>query len=396
MDHRFEITSTCKATAARTGKLHVAHGVVVTPTFMPVGTQATVKALAPDDLHSAGAQIVLGNTYHLYLRPGIEVVRDMGGLHKFMSWDRPILTDSGGFQVFSLAALRRVDDGGVLFRSHLDGSEHFLTPELATQYQETLGSDIAMVLDVCHPHDADLAATKGALARTHRWAERCLKSHQRSDQALYAIVQGGASVELRLESIKFLVSLGFPGYAVGGLSVGEPKTVTSGLLERIAGALPRAQPHYFMGLGAPDDIVRAVSYGMDMFDSVLPTRLGRHGAVYTFKGRVNLRNSAYERCDGPVDRSCDCYACRTFSMSYIHHLFRCDELLAYRLATLHNVRFMMRLMETVREAIASGGFDEYRQEFLASYRPSNEEVRLEQKRRWLNSKVECALGPNIY
>jgi len=380
-----DITSRCVSTKARAGVLRTSHGDVTTPTFMPVGTQGTVKSLTPCDLREIGAGIVLGNTYHLYLRPGISTVGRFGGLHGFMAWDGPILTDSGGYQVFSLAALRRIGEEGVSFCSHVDGSEHFLTPELAVDYQERLGSDIAMVLDVCHPHDLGLAGTREAMERTHRWAERCLNSHRRQEQLLFAIVQGGTSVELRLESARFLTSLPFPGYAIGGLSVGEPKATTWAVLERTIDELPADRPRYFMGVGAPDDIVRSVAMGVDMFDSVLPTRVARHGAVFTPTGRVNLRNSIYRESDESLDATCDCYTCHTFPVAYLHHLFKCEELLAYRLATLHNLRFMVSHMHNIRQAIVEGRFAEFKEKFLSTYKPSDEQVRLEQKRKWFDA-----------
>ncbi|MBI2957577.1 MAG: tRNA guanosine(34) transglycosylase Tgt [Chloroflexi bacterium] len=378
----FEVTASALDAGARAGNLLTMHGSVPTPAFMPVGTQGTVKSLTPEDLECAGTCVVLANTYHLYLRPGIDIIEHMGGLHRFMAWNGPILTDSGGFQVFSLAGLRRVSDEGVLFSSHIDGGDHFFTPESAIAYQERLGSDIAMVLDVCHAHDLDAAGAKKAMDLTHRWAARCLQAHQRSEQALFGIVQGGTNIEFRLESAHFLASQGFQGYAIGGLSVGEPKETTWNVLEATLPALPCDSPRYLMGVGAPDDIVRSVALGVDLFDSVLPTRVARHGAVYTTGGRLNLRNAQYERCEEPIDRECDCYTCRTFTTAYMHHLFRCEELLAYRLATIHNVRFMVRLMSGIRQAILGGRFADYQAEFLGRYKPPDEQARLEQKRKW--------------
>ena len=384
-NNSFTVKSTSRDTRARGAELVTGHGTIATPAFMPVGTQGTVKTVTPDELRTIGVDMLLGNAYHLYLRPGIEAVDKLGGLHKFMGWNGPILTDSGGFQIFSLAGLRRINDAGVVFSSHIDGSEHFLTPELATEAQEKLGADIAMVLDVCHRYDLDLCGAREALELTHRWATRCLKSHERAGQALYAIVQGGTSVELRQESARFLSSLDFSGYAVGGLSIGEPKTVTWAILEKTIDELPVDRPRYFMGLGAPDDIVRAVAGGVDLFDSALPTRVARHGAMFTLDGRRNITNAAYRQHDGPFDLECDCYTCRTFSAAYLHHLFRCEELLAYRLATIHNLRFMVRLMARIRESLADGEFHSFQENFLSRYQPSDEQVRLEQKRKWARS-----------
>ncbi|MBI2857210.1 MAG: tRNA guanosine(34) transglycosylase Tgt [Chloroflexi bacterium] len=391
MGHAFKLIASCPTSSARAGQLETSHGVVLTPAFLPVGSQGAVKTLAPGDLATAGVSMVLGNTYHLYLRPGVETVAKLGGLHRFMAWDGPILTDSGGFQVFSLASLRRVTDEGVLFRSHVDGSEHFLSPELTTGIQERLGSDIAMVLDQCHEHSLGREDAREALDRTHRWAVRCLEAHRAPRQALYAIVQGGMVPALRRESARFLASLGFHGYAIGGLSVGEPRAATWNMLEESVTWLPSGSPRYLMGVGAPDDIIRGVARGVDLFDCVLPTRLGRHGVAFTGMGRLNLRNAAFAEKDEPLEADCDCYACRTFSRAYLHHLVRCDEMLVCRLLTLHNLRFMMTLMRRMREAIVQGSFASFHDEFLCSYVPPDENVRLEQKRRWLSGKARGAL-----
>jgi queuine tRNA-ribosyltransferase len=371
---------------ARAGELYTSHGKVLTPVFMPVGSQATVKTLTPADIKDVGFNMVLANTYHLYLRPGIDVIEKLGGLHRFMAWDGAILTDSGGYQVFSLSPLCKISDEGVTFRSHIDGSEHFLTPELAVQYQESLGSDIIMVLDECSAYGDSEEKVQQAMARTHRWAERCLQAHQNSEQSLYAIVQGGMFPELRRESAAYLTCLDFPGYAIGGLSVGEPKEITSTLVEQTALLLPEKKPRYLMGVGAPEDIVEGVARGIDVFDCALPTRVARNGALFTRKGRINIRRAAYSKMDRPIDPDCDCYACRTFSAAYFSHLFRSEELLALRLATVHNLRFISNLMNDIRSAITDGTFDAFRENFLAGYKTTDEQTRVDQKQRWLKKR----------
>jgi len=358
------------------------HGIVPTPVFLPVASQGSVKTLAPDEVKVLGLNMILANTYQLYLRPGMAVIERMGGLHRFMGWDGAILTDSGGYQIFSLASLRRVSDDGVLFRSHIDGSEHFITPELAIQLQETIGADVIMVLDEC-PVDAGRESVLNAVRRTRQWAERCLKAQRRSDQALFAIVQGGTFPELRRQSAEELVALDFPGYAIGGLSLGEPKTVTLAITEETVAFLPENKPRYLMGVGSPEDIVGGVARGIDIFDSVMPTRVARHGAFFTRLGRVNIRNAVYGQQAEPIEPDCDCYTCRSFSAAYLHHLFSCQELLAYRLATIHNLAFISRLMQKMRESILNGAFGSFQEDFLAGYQPTNEQVRLEQKQKWL-------------
>ncbi len=386
MSTSFEVKGTCPHTAARAGVLTTPHGEVPTPTFVPVGTQATVKSLSPEEISALGTRMVLGNTYHLYLRPGIEVIERLGGLHRFMGWHRPLITDSGGYQVFSLARLRRVSDEGVLFRSHIDGSEHFFTPELAIQFQETLGADIIMALDECPPYSDDREAVKQATQRTHRWAERCLRSRKRQDQALYGIVQGGVFGELRRDSANFLTSLGFEGYAIGGLSLGEPKEVTAEMVAETVARLPQDKPRYLMGVGSPDDLVEGVSRGIDIFDSALPTRIARNGGLFTTGGRCIIRNAQFRDRDRPIEEECDCYTCRHFSAAYLHHLFRCEELLAYRLATLHNLRFVVRLMEQMREHILSDTFPSFKHSFLSSYQPTDEGIRFDQRQKWLKAR----------
>tara|TARA_B100001971_G_C18217874_1_gene555106 strand:- start:274 stop:1344 length:1071 start_codon:yes stop_codon:yes gene_type:complete len=351
-----------------------------------VGSQAAVKTLTPEELSGLGVSMVLANAYHLYLRPGISIIENAGGLHRFMAWNGAILTDSGGYQLFSLASLSRVSDEGVTFRSHIDGSQHFITPELAISFQEALGGDIIMVLDECLASDASFEKIRVAMDRTHQWAKRCQQAHKRRDQALYAIVQGGVSAELRRQSAKYLTSLDFSGYAIGGLSLGESREVTQAMISETVALLPKDKPRYLMGVGSPESIIEAVSNGIDIFDSALPTRVARNGALFTPLGRVNISNSIYSRMEKPLDPECQCYTCQTFSTAYLHHLFRCDELLAYRLATIHNLNFLSSLMSKTRAAILDNTFISFRDNFLKSYEPTNEQVRLEQKQRWLKSR----------
>ena len=386
MNSNFRLIRTCPDSKARAGELVTPHGMVLTPVFLPVGSQGAVKTLTPEEVKSLGITMVLANTYHLYLRPGIAVIEKMGGLHKFMGWDRAILTDSGGYQIFSLAPLRRVSDEGVMFRSHIDGSEHFITPELIIQFQESLGADIIMVLDECPAYNDSFEKVRMAMTRTHQWAERCQQSQKHSDQALYAIVQGGVFPQLRRQSAEYLTSLGFAGYAIGGLSLGEPKKVTLAMTEQTVALLPRDKPRYLMGIGSPEDIIEGVAGGVDIFDSALPTRVARNGALFTPLGRVNIRNAAYSQIEQPIVSDCNCYTCRNFSASYLHHLFSCDELLAYRLATIHNLNFISDLMHKIRGAILSGTFSSFKDNFLADYKPTDEQIRLDQKQRWLKSR----------
>ncbi len=382
----FEVESTCPQTSARAGMLTTPHGSVPTPAFMPLATQGSVKSLSPDDVQNLEAKILLGNAYHLYLRPGIEIINEFGGLRRFMAWEGPILTDSGGFQVFSLGHLRKINDEGAVFCSHIDGSEHFLTPELAIEIQETLGADIVMAFDECAPHDASPETVREAMNRTHRWAERCLARHRRRDQALFGIVQGGTSLEMRRESAGTLVKMDFPGYAIGGLSVGEPKDFMYPVTRETAALLPADKPRYLMGVGSPEDLVECVSYGVDMFDCALPTRIARNGALFTRDGRVNLRNARFKNQMEPIDPSCDCYTCRTFSAAYLHHLFKCGELLGYRLATIHNLRFILKLMDRMRRAIIEGDFPQFKEDFLAGYRTVDEQTRVTQKAKWISTQ----------
>ena len=382
----FRLVQTCLHSKARAAELITPHGIVPTPVFLPVGSQATVKTLTPDELKDIGIPVVLANTYHLYLRPGIAVIEKMGGLHKFMAWDRPILTDSGGYQIFSLAALRQVSDEGILFRSHIDGSQHLITPELAIQFQEILGADIIMVLDECPASDGSIEKVQVATDRTRRWAERCQRAQRRNDQELFAIVQGGVFPQLRHQSAEYLTSLDFCGYAIGGLSLGEPKTATLAMIEETVALLPETKPRYLMGVGSPEDLLEGVARGVDMFDSALPTRVARNGALFTWQGRRNIGNAAYKQMDEPITHDCDCYTCRTFSAAYLHHLFSCDELLGYRLATIHNLNFISSLMHKIRDAIQNGTFGSFKDDFLLNYKPTDERTRLNQKQRWLKSR----------
>jgi len=374
MSFSFELQVEDKNSQARAGTIHTAHGDIPTPVFAPVGTQATVKTLTPTDLHELGATLILSNTYHLYLRPGSNLIADFGGLHNFMQWDGPILTDSGGFQVFSLESLRNIDEDGVTFRSHLDGSEHRFTPERVVAIQEQLGADIIMAFDECPPpHDYDYNVE--AMERTHRWAERCRAAQTRTDQALYGIVQGGTFADLRAQSAEFLASLDFPGYGIGGLSVGETKAQMHHMLEVMHPILPRHKPRYLMGVGSPEDLFEGVARGVDQFDCVLPTRIARNGAVFTHGGRLNLRNARFATDKQPIEEGCQCYTCRTFSRAYLRHLIVAKEILALRLTTLHNLHFMLETMRRIRQSIIDGTFAAYKAKFLADYQAVPEEKR---------------------
>jgi queuine tRNA-ribosyltransferase len=353
--------------AARIGRFHTPHGVIPTPIFAPVGTAATVKALRPRDLHELGADLVLSNTYHLYLRPGDELVRDMGGLHQFMQWDKPILTDSGGFQVFSLGDTRKIDDDGVTFKSHLDGSLHRFSAETSIKIQENLGADIIMMWDECaNPNDYDYQRYS-LDHRTHPWALRCVAAKTRADQALFGIVQGGIFQDLRMESAEFLAKLDLPGYAIGGLAVGETKREMYQTLDWLNPVLPANKPRYLMGVGAPEDLVNAVLRGVDIFDCVLPTRLARHGSAFILGGRLNMKNKKFERDETPLDPICTCETCRTFSRAYIRHLVKANEILGHILLTIHNVHFLLELMRQMREAVAEGRLDRFAADFLSHY-----------------------------
>jgi len=367
-DFIFTIERSDTSCSARAGLIHTPHGGIPTPVFAPVGTQATVKTLTPDELADMGATLILANTYHLYLRPGAEVIARLGGLHQFMGWSGPILTDSGGFQVFSLESLRKVSDEGVVFRSHIDGSEHFFSPEKAIEIQEQLGADIIMVLDEC-PDPMDYEYNKAALERTHRWAERCLRAHTRVDQALFGILQGGIFPDLRRESARFLTSLDFAGYAIGGLSVGEPKEKMWEMLDITVPLLPANKPRYLMGVGSPEDLFEGVERGIDIFDCALPTRLARNGAVFTSRGRINLRKAEFAEDAAPIEEGCGCYTCRHFSRAYLRHLFKAGEILGLRLNTIHNLYFLLDLMRHIRAAILEGSFMALKGSFLSEYTP---------------------------
>ena len=351
---------------SRAGVFHTPHGDVLTPVFMPVGTQATVKAIPPRDLTELGASMVLANTYHLYLRPGDLLVARQGGLHKFMRWDGPILTDSGGFQVFSLSEMRKIDDDGVTFKSHLDGSMHRLTPEKSISIQQNLGSDVIMCFDECPP-PTDREYNVISMARTHAWAERCKTAHTRADQALFGIVQGGVFRELREESARAIGAMDFPGHGIGGLAVGETKQDMLATLEWMDAALPVEKPRYLMGVGEPIDLINGVARGMDLFDCVLPTRLARHGAAFTDVGRINMRNKLYEEDEQPLNPGCACYACKTFTRAYIRHLLHVGEILGLYLMSLHNVHFLIQLMADIRQAIFDDRFDQFAADWSARY-----------------------------
>lgn len=361
----FEEVSRSSSCPARTGRLHTAHGVVETPAFMPVGTQATVKALTPSELLECGAQILLGNTYHLYLRPGHELISGLGGLHRFMGWEGPILTDSGGFQVYSLAALRRIQEEGATFRSHIDGSLHVLTPELAIEAQEAFGSDVMMCLDTCIPHPAPEQEVRRATELTTRWARRCLSARTREDLLLFAIVQGGMSPAWRRQSAEDLLALDFDGYALGGLSVGEPKELMLGAIEAARPLIPKRYPVYLMGVGSPEDLVEGVSRGVDLFDCVLPTRNARNGMLFTSFGHIVIKNAHHKADSQPIDSACGCYTCRHFSRAYLRHLFVARELLAYRLNSIHNLHYFLDLVQEMRQAIEDDRFEVFRREFYA-------------------------------
>ncbi len=364
---QFELIKTCKQSGARLGVLHTPHGDIHTPVYMPVGTIATVKAVMPKDLEDIGAQIILSNTYHLHLRPGEDLVKEAGGLHRFMNWKKPILTDSGGFQVFSLAGIRKIKEEGVTFQSHIDGSRRFISPEVSMQIQQDLGSDIAMAFDVCSPYPCDYDTAKENMDRTHRWAKRCQAYHSRPDQALFGIVQGAFYKDLRVESAKTLADMDFIGYGIGGLSVGEPKPIMYDMLEELMPHMPVHKPRYLMGVGSPDCLVEGVLRGVDMFDCVLATRVARNGTILTGRGRLVVRNADCARDFSPLEEGCDCYTCRNFSRAYIRHLFKAQEILGAQLASIHNLRFLTRLMEQVRDAIREDRLLDFRNAFFANY-----------------------------
>ena len=364
----YELKKICKQSGARLGVLHTPHGDIETPTFMPVGTQASVKGISPGELREMNAVIILSNTYHLYLRPGHELVREAGGLHKFMNWDRAILTDSGGFQIFSLSTLRKITEEGVYFNSHLDGSRHFISPEKAMEIENALGADIIMAFDECAPYPSTYEYTKKSMYMTTRWAERCMKAHTDTErQSLFGIVQGGMYADLRRISAQDLVAMDFPGYAIGGLSVGEPAPLMYEMLEETVPLLPDNKARYLMGVGTPDYLIEGAIRGIDMFDCVLPTRIGRNGTCMTSRGKVIVRDAAYARDFGPVDPECGCPACRDHTRAYIRHLIKAGEMYGLRLTTLHNLHFLINLMKQVRYAILNDSLLDFRREFYEKY-----------------------------
>lgn len=365
---RYELIKECKQSGARLGRLHTPHGVIDTPIFMPVGTQATVKAMTPEELKDMEAQIILSNTYHLYLRPGHDLVKEAGGLHKFMNWDRPILTDSGGFQVFSLGDLRKITEEGVEFQSHIDGSKHFLSPEKVMEIETALGADIIMAFDECAPFPADHDYVKKSLERTTRWAVRCKEAHTNTEnQALFGIVQGGMYKDLREQSARELVALDFPGYSIGGLSVGEPKDLMYEVLDYTTPLLPKDKPRYLMGVGSPDALIEGVIRGIDMFDCVLPTRIARNGTAMTSQGKVAIKNAKFTRDFTPLDPECECYCCKNYTKAYLRHLYKADEILSARLMSTHNLHFLIDLMKKVREAIMEDRLLDFKEEFFKKY-----------------------------
>ncbi|KGR83434.1 tRNA guanosine(34) transglycosylase Tgt [Lysinibacillus odysseyi] len=365
---RYELIKTCKQTGARLGIVHTPHGSFETPTFMPVGTQATVKAMSPEELKEMNAGIILSNTYHLWLRPGNDIVKEAGGLHKFMNWDRPILTDSGGFQVFSLSQFRKIEEEGVHFRNHLNGDKLFLSPEKAMEIQNDLGSDIMMAFDECPPYPATHEYMLKSVDRTTRWAKRCKEAHQRPDeQGLFGIIQGGEYEDLRRRSAEALVELDFPGYAVGGLSVGEPKDVMNRVLDFTTPLMPADKPRYLMGVGSPDSLIDGSIRGIDMFDCVLPTRIARNGTLMTSEGRMVIKNAKYARDFRPIDENCDCYTCKNYTRAYVRHLLRTEETFGLRLTSYHNLRFLIKLMEDVRQAIREDRLGDFKEEFFEKY-----------------------------
>lgn len=365
---KFRVLKESTETNARLGELQTPHGIIETPIFMPVGTRATVKAMTPEEVRDLGAQIILSNTYHLYLRPGHKLIEEAGGLHKFMNWNGPILTDSGGFQVFSLGDLRKITEEGVEFRSHIDGSKHFISPEKSIEIQNSLGSDIMMAFDECTPYPSTYEYTKKSMERTSRWAKRCKDYHKDwENQGLFGIIQGGMYKDLREQSVKEITEIGFPGYAIGGLSVGEPKELMCEMLDFTTPLLPKDKPRYLMGVGSPDYLFESVIRGIDMADCVLPTRIARNGTVMTSQGRVTIRNAKYSKDFSKLDPECDCYTCRNYSKAYIRHLFNVNEILGARLATIHNLYFLIKLMENIRKAIKEDRLLEYKNEFYKKY-----------------------------
>ncbi len=385
----FTIDAECPETWARAGTIQTPHGTILTPIFMPVGTQATVKSVSPEELRTAGATIILANTYHLMLRPGSPLIASFGGLHPFMHWDGPILTDSGGFQVWSLGHLRKLSEEGVIFKSHLDGSQHMLTPERVMEIEAELGADIILPLDICAPYPCSLIEAHKAMESTHRWQERALlaKEHYRPEQTLFGIIQGAFEPELRQQSAHIIASMPFPGFSIGGLSVGEPKAKMWEMLRSVTPELPREKPRHLLGVGSPEDLVIGVGLGMDMFDCVLPTRVARHGGLFTQYGRINIKSARFRSERGPIEEGCDCYTCQNYSAAYVHHLVRTGEQLYSRLGSIHNIRFMLRLASQLRAAISTGTYVIFRDKFLAHYIPASEQVREDQREKWKAAKI---------
>ncbi|OGL40227.1 MAG: tRNA guanosine(34) transglycosylase Tgt [Candidatus Schekmanbacteria bacterium RIFCSPHIGHO2_02_FULL_38_11] len=364
---KFNVLKKEKSSKARLGKLSTPHGGIETPVFMPVGTQGTVKAVCSEDLIKAGAEIILSNTYHLYLRPGHELIRDFGGLHRFINWERPILTDSGGFQIYSLAQFRKIQEEGVMFQSHIDGSSHFITPEKAIEIQEAIGADIIMAFDECIPYPSEYEYCKNSTEMTLRWALRCLKAQKINNRALFGIVQGGMYEDLRKYCAEELGEMGFAGYAIGGLSVGEPKEVMWNIVDYTEQYLPEEKPRYLMGVGTPEDIIDAVAKGIDMFDCIIPTRQARNGSLFTSKGKVVIKNSKYAKDESPADTDCNCYTCRNYSLAYLRHLYISKEILSFRLNTIHNLHFYLALMKEIRSAIENDSLASLVKKYKESY-----------------------------
>lgn len=365
MSFKFELLKKDESTSARLGSINTRHGKISTPAFMPVGTQGTVKALIPEQVKECGGEIILGNTYHLYLRPGHETIKKLGGLHSFMNWPKPILTDSGGFQIYSLSALRKISPDGVMFRSHIDGSLHFLSPQKSIEIQEALGADIMMCLDECPPYPSTFSQIKESLALTTKWAKLC-KEAKNEQGALFGIIQGGSYLDLRRQAVEETVLIGFDGYALGGVSVGEPKEIMYQVAETITPLFPSQQPRYLMGVGTPEDIIFGVSCGIDMFDCVMPTRSARHGLLFTNSEKIVIKNARWREDNSPLDENCDCYTCKNYTRSYLRHIFVAGEILAMILNTIHNVRYYLRLMEKIRQALKENRFAAFKNEFLAN------------------------------
>ncbi len=363
MEKRFQLLSADTRSKARVGVINTAHGPLLTPFFMPVATQGTVKALGRDDLETVGAEIILSNTYHLYLRPGHRMIEELGGLHRFIGWEKPILTDSGGFQVYSLSDLRKITDEGVKFRSHIDGSYHLFTPELVIEIQESLGSDIIMPLDECPPAGVSRAYAEKSLQLTLRWAERSKKAHRRKEQWLFGIIQGSTYSDLRKRAFEELSEIGFDGYSLGGFSVGEPKEIMWGLVDLLTDLIPPDRPRYLMGMGTPEDLIEGIARGVDMFDCVMPTRNARNGTLFTSFGRLNIRASQYARDLSPIDPQCSCPTCKNYTRAYLRHLFKAEEISVMRLTTIHNLYYYLHLVKKIRRAIIEGRFMEFRRDF---------------------------------